>query len=467
MHASSQSQTKRSQVTRRGFLSRLGAASSGGAILAVTSSARADATASAKADPIVADVLVVGGGTAGTIAAIQAGRLGARTVLVEVGSQLGGTTSTAGVDFPGLFHAWGRQVIAGIGWELVQETARLNGDQLPDFTVPVGRQHWRHQVRICGALYAVLAEEACLKAGVQLRHYEFPLAVEEDADGWKTVLAGKGTRVEIRTRQIVDCSGDASVVGLLGLPRRREAVIQPGTLIYRLGGWRIDRNDSKVFDALQAKADEAVREGRLLDTDFNGNLRSYLAAGGQNAMHVPGADSSSSVAHTRTNSRGRQSFLRMLRFLKSQPGFENLRVERLQPETGVRETYRIYGETTVTRDDYVSGRLFPDAVAYSFYPIDLHEGRGVRPEPLAAGVVPVVPLGALIPKGVRNLLVAGRCLSSDRLANSALRVQASCMAMGQAAGAAAALAARYGATAPPLERIRQALTDHGAVVPSV
>jgi len=79
----------------------------------------------------------------------------------------------------------------------------------------------------------------------------------------------------------------------------------------------------------------------------------------------------------------------------------------------------------------------------------------------------VVPLGALIPKGVRNLLVAGRCLSSDRLANSALRVQASCMAMGQAAGAAAALAARSGDTAPTLERIRQALTDHGAVVPSV
>jgi hypothetical protein len=101
----------------------------------------------------------------GTIAAIQAGRLGAKTILVESGSQLGGTTTTAGVDFPGLFHAWGKQVIAGIGWELVTEAVKLNSDDLPDFSKPTGSQHWRHQVRICGALYAALAEGGLRQGG--------------------------------------------------------------------------------------------------------------------------------------------------------------------------------------------------------------------------------------------------------------------------------------------------------------
>jgi hypothetical protein len=184
---------------------------------------------------------------------------------------------------------------------------------------------------------------------------------------------------------------------------------------------------------------------------------------------VPEADSSTSQAHTRTNIHGRQSLLRMMRFLKPLPGFADLRIERLQPETGVRETYRIVGETTVTRDDYVSGRKFPDAVAYSFYPIDLHDERGVRPKQLPEGVVPTLPLRALIPKGSRNVMVAGRCVSSDRLANSALRVQASCMAMGQVAGAAAALAAAARSTpAPvPLDQLRRVLAEHGGIVPPV
>ncbi len=92
-----------------------------------------------------ADVLVVGGGTAGVIAALQAARAGAKTALVERGSQLGGTMTVGGVNFPGLFHAWGKQVIAGIGWDLVKKAVALDGGALPDFTKPP-RRHWQHQV---------------------------------------------------------------------------------------------------------------------------------------------------------------------------------------------------------------------------------------------------------------------------------------------------------------------------------
>jgi hypothetical protein len=92
----------------------------------------------------------------------------------------------------------------------------------------------------------------------------------------------------------------------------------------------------------------------------------------------------------------------------------------LQPETGFRESFRIIGDTVITVQDYTSGRHFEDAVSYAFYPVDLHTRTGVRPKPLKRGIVPTVPLSSLIPKGSKNIIVAGRCISSDRLANSAL-----------------------------------------------
>ncbi|OQW97003.1 MAG: hypothetical protein BWK77_02935 [Verrucomicrobia bacterium A1] len=356
-------------------------------------------------------------------------------------------------------------MIAGIGWELVTQAAALGGNPLPDFAIPTGPQHWKHQVRICGGLYAALAEDACLKAGVQLRYYETPLSVEASpAGGFRVRLAGKGMQAGIAARTVVDCTGGATVAGMLGLPRLREEVAQPGTLIYRLGGYDTAKLD---LAALDAAAKAALLDGRLRSADYRHNLRGFLAGGGENAMHVPGADSSTSETHSRANVDGRQSLLRMVRFLKAQSGFERLRIERLQPETGVRETYRIDGETRVTADDYTSGRVFPDAVAHAFYPVDLHDEKGIRPKHLAEGVVPTIPLGALIPRGSRDIIVAGRSISSDRIANSGQRVQASSMAMGQAAGAAAALAAKLGITPGrvPLADLRMVLAAHGAIVP--
>lgn len=186
---------------------------------------------------------------------------------------------------------------------------------------------------------------------------------------------------------------------------------------------------------------------------------------GRNQIHrlyVHGADSSNSRTVTRANLSGRKSILAELRKQRK-------RLMHLQPEAGFRESYRIQGETVITVDDYTTGRVFADAVCFAFYPVDLHTKGGVKPRPLAPGVVPTIPFSALIPKGSRNIIVAGRCVSSDRLANSGLRVQASCMAMGQAAGAAAALAAATKTTplVVPLKDIREMLLKHGAIVPAV
>ncbi|MBN1492318.1 MAG: FAD-dependent oxidoreductase [Phycisphaerae bacterium] len=413
------------------------------------------------------DVLVVGGGTAGIIAAIQAARAGARTLVVEMAGQLGGTTTIGGVTAPGLFHAWGRQVIAGIGWELVMKAVELDGGTLPDFSKPAP-SHAHHQVRINGPLYAALAEEAVLEAGAAVAYYESPLSVRETDGGWLVETAGKGLRRTITCRQLIDCTGGADVVGMIGLARLREAESQPGTLIFRLGNY-----DAASLDAerIQARYREALATGELRDGDYlhkGGRFVDFLRSGGYNAQHVFGADSSTSASQTSANIAGRASVLRLLRFTRTLPGCKHARLVSMQQATAVRETYRIVGEVQITVDDYTCGRVFEDAIGYTFYPIDLHGAEGVRPKPLAPGTVPTIPLRALVPQGSRNLLVAGRSISSDRLANSALRVQASCMAMGQAAGAAAALAARQKTTllAVPLEELRELLRKHRAILPA-
>ncbi len=376
------------------------------------------------------DVLVVGGGTAGTVAAIQAARVGAKTLIVERNSQLGGTMTTGGVAFPGLFDAWGKQIIAGIGWELVRESVELDGGSFPDFS-KVPQRHWHNQVRINKFLYAILAEEKCEQAGVHIAYYEFPHTVTETAEGWQVDCVGFGTRRRVLCRQIVDCTGGAEVVGLLNLPRLREENTQPGSMLFQL--------------------DTANNPGRGHGAPLQRHGRRH---------YVHGADSSNSRTVTEANLIGRRTVLEMVRK-------EKRRLMHLQPETSFRESYRIVGETMITVDDYRSGRLFEDAVCNAFYPVDLHTRTGVRPEPLPRGTLPTVPLRALIPKDSRNIMVAGRCVSSDRLANSALRVQAPCMGMGQAAGVTAALAVAKNTTPleVPLNDIRETLRKHGAILP--
>lgn len=423
---------KNSHVERRKFMQYAGA----GAAVPVSTAMAAGADSSSlnqpafKADDGITtqtDVLVVGGGTAGTIAAIQAARAGAKTLIVERGTQLGGTTTTGGVSFPGLFDAWGKQIIAGIGWELVKESVELDGGTLPDFS-KVPPHHWMNQVRVNQYLYPILAEEKCAQASVEIAYYESPLSIVERSDGWQVDCIGFGTFRRVFCRQIIDCTGGAEVAGLLGLARLREDETQPGSMLFRIG--------------------EPYQPGR---------------GGSHQAIYIHGADSSNSRTVTAANLKGRKELLARVRSAK-----DGDRLMHMQPEASFRESYRIFGETLITVEDYTSGRVFEDAVSYAFYPVDLHTENGVTPEPLKPGVVPTIPLSALVPRYSRNILVAGRCISSDRLANSGLRVQASCMAMGQAAGAAAALAVA-GNTTPlkvPLKDVRETLRRHGAIVPA-
>jgi len=371
------------------------------------------------------DVVVVGGGTAGTVAAIQAGRAGAKTLLLERSGQLGGMTTVGGVCYPGLFDAWGKQIIAGIGWELVKESVELDGGKLPNFS-RVPARHFQNQVVVNQHVYSILAEEKCVQAGVEIAYHEFIHEAKPTATGWELFCVGFGTRRTVRCKQIVDCTGGAEIAGMLGFERMREDETQPGSYLFQLGG---------TYDVGRKQLHQ---------------------------IYVHGADSTNSRTVTEAKLAGRQLVLKKLRAAQGEK-----RLMHLQPEPGFRESYRIVGETMVTVNDYRNGRKFKDAVCNAYYPVDLHTKTGVRPQQLKPGTIPTVPRGALIPKGSKNLQVAGRCLSSDRLANSGLRVQAPCMAMGQAAAAGAALAAKAGITpgAVPLEKLYALLREHGAVIP--
>jgi hypothetical protein len=419
-----------------------------------------------KKQTLKTDILVVGGGTAGVVAAIQAGRAGKKTILLENGSQLGGTTTTGGVAFPGIFFAWGKQVISGIGWEMVQEAVAMNDDTLPNFSIPHGKNHPRHQVRLNGQLYAMLIEEKCIQAGVHIRYYESPTKVTQKNNGWVVEAAGKGMNVEIECNQLIDCTGNAFVTMLAGYPLLRESVTQPGSLMFQIGGYDFEKLD---LNLIKEKYQEEIKKGTLDKYEFRNNIIGVLRSQGDNISHVMGADSTTSEAHTLANIKGRASLLNTVRFLRTLPNLEKLKIIDVQNETAVRETYRIDGHYLVTQEDYVTGKVFEDAVSYSYYPIDLHDEHGIIPRHLNEGVVPTVPLRSLIPKNSRNLIVAGRCICSDRLANSALRVQASCMGMGQAAAAAAVLAHTKGTTplAVPFSELKSLIESHGGIVPGL
>lgn len=415
------------------------------------------------------DVLVVGGGPAGIVAATQAARAGVRTLLIEKSGMLGGATTLNGVALPGLFHAWGRQVIAGIGWELVTAAVREAGGELPDFSAWERLPHYRLQIPVNGPLYAALADRLVVDARVTPRFHTLLASLRFEDDAWSVQLCGKEGLGSLRASVVIDCTGDANAVALAGLPLARNPQRQPGTLVTHAGGYELDRLD---LPALEQAFARAVERGEMLRSDFQANnlpVSTFLRLRGGNALHVVGVDGSTSAGKTDAEIKARATLLRIVRFLRAQPGLEEFRIEHMSAECGIRETYTIEGEVRVTRDDYTGGRAWPDAVCHSFYPIDLHApgGGGIDTRPLLPGVVPTLPLRALLPRGSRQLIVAGRCACGDREASSAFRVQASAMAMGQAAGAVAALSVRRGRELHevPLEDIHALLAQHGAIVP--
>lgn len=416
-------------------------------------------------------VCVIGAGVAGSCAAIQAARSGEKCLLIEKSGIPGGTLTLGGVACPGLFHAWGgKQVISGVGWELVEETVKLTNSKTPDFSAFDMEHFWHYQVPVNAVVFAALCDRKFKESGVDVRYHTMLAKVEKTDGKWHVTLCGKdGLYTEV-CDVLIDCTGDANAVKMAGFPIVEPPECQPGTSSVRCTGYDAEKID---WDSLREAFNTACENGEITREDIGwskGFSRLFMVRYGENANHIhfPADVWATPKGRTVMEVESRESLLRAYTFLKKQPGFENLDMRFVGMECGIRESRTIVGEYTVKEEDWLTGKVYDDALCYGFYPVDLHDDKEfLIKKLLPEGVVPMIPAGALVPAGSENLLAAGRIIASDRMANSALRIQATCMATGQAAGAWAALAVKnnIAANSLPRQMIKDELIRFNAIVP--
>lgn len=430
------------------------------------------------------DIVVCGGGTAGFCAAVAAARSGSRTAVLERWGMLGGTMTVGGVPAPALFHAHGRQIIAGIGWELMTSLAEKGFASLP--VPPYNVPHPQLAVQFNPFQAAVQMDEMAQTAGVDLLFHQTAAAVETHHGHVKAVItAGTEGLERIEGRIFIDCTGDGLICALAGADFELSEELQPATLNFVLTGF----DPSKVrTQELREKYIRAIESGRLLPSDIWGGGVNVFSSGrgrgdgpdkcfslnpGSNLNHVYPLNGASSDSRSAGEILGRAEIARVVRWLNEEiPGYENAYVSSVSPQVAARESRRIIGNAYITGDDYIRGVCPEDAVCYSFYPIDVHRGDTetmLDNEFHEYGRVPGIPYGAIVAKGFDNLMMAGRIASGDRRAQSAYRVQASCMAMGEAAGTAAAMASSSNSRSDSIDisALRTRLAENGAIVPGI
>ena len=414
-------------------------------------------------------IVVVGAGVAGCCAAIQAARLGVHVVLIERSGVCGGTLSLSGIANPGLFFDEnGRQIIGGIGWELVKECVEICGDTMPDFNAYTPDTFWHFEIPIDPVVFTALCDAKMQECGVEIHYHTMLAGIIRHNHRLKVTICEKNGLREMPAACVIDCTGDANAVHLAGGAVNIPSSCQPGTYsvtCYGIDWERVDMEQIRAAFPAAHAAGEILAEDLGFGTEFS-DL--FIKRRGLNANHVSHINGGDSEGRTRLELAGRASLLRCYRFLKRFPGFEHLHFQYAGLECGVRESCTIKGLECVTATDYLTGRKWPEPIANAFYPLDLHDAdKGIIVQKLPAGVLPSVPRGALIPTNCEGLLAAGRIVSSDHEANAGLRIQAVCMATGQAAGALAALSVH--SALPPAavqySQLRQTLLAHHAILP--
>jgi len=417
----------------------------------------------------VVDVVVAGGGTAGHIAALQAARAGVKTSVIEADSMLAGCMTTGGVNMPNHFFSTNGPVVLGIPWELYTKSKQIEGLPIPDYKKrrPVESPGYYSYINI--PIYSALVEEEAAKAGLIIHYHEFISDIKAVGDLWEITSLGRGVQRITTAREIIDCTGDSDVVRMLGLGVLQDKVRQPGSYQYRIGGIR---HEQIWEQEVQILYDEAMQSGELQQGDFSyPNMlpfKYYLDHGGHNCTHVYNSDTSTSEGQTAANLEGRARMLRMYRFLKSSiPGCEQAELTAIYTRAVARETYRTHGEYIITQEDFMQATDFEDKICNAFNYIDMHSqdvGCDVYFHE-SKDLLPKIPFRALIPKNSSRITVAGRIVSSDRVALAGIRAQCICMAMGQAMGAAAALAIQRKTPSRTInsQDIVALTVEHGAV----
>ncbi|MEP6670699.1 MAG: FAD-dependent oxidoreductase [Chthoniobacter sp.] len=413
---------------------------------------RQAAAAEARPDwpSIDTDVLVCGGGCAGLAAALSAARNGARTMLVERAGFSGGIITAVGLPyFDGIADIKdGRVVVRGVGLELLSKSGvcEANATHLKTHNPTIRNVE----------AFKVLADKLLIAEKEKLRvlYHSSVCGVEMDAQRIAAVLvANKAGLTRIRARQVIDCTGDADVAAWAGAPTDKGAELQPLTLHFRIGNVKKAPDLSKNCRIALEKAHE---RGEL--PMYYGPGVMFMFADDEIYVHgvrVPG-DASDPVELTRAEMQGRSDAWAMFAaWKKDVPGFEDSYFITSGPFIGVRETRRIVGQHILAEDEIMATKSFDDAIATGCWYLDVHPNKittgGANAVPKQQPAPYDIPYRSLVPKNVDNLLVAGRCHSTTRLAQSSTRVTVTAMALGEAAAVAAVLAVQGGTSPAKLD----------------
>lgn len=440
------------------------------------------------------DVVVIGGGPAGTMAAIAAAREGAKTLLVEQYGYLGGMLTAAGVGPMMTFHAGKTQVVRGIPAEMVDRLVAqgFSPGHMEDFlgyassVTPFDAEGLK-----------LVLETMAQEAGVHLLYHTVYTGCEVTGGRITGVtLFAKNGFFRVEAKVFVDCSADADLATHAGVTsvygRDADNLAQPMTMNVKVTG--VDR-DKLIRFVKEHPEDVYVnmpidRLELLPRTGFQGAyslIRKAKARGtfsidrdmvlcfetnqpGEMILNMSRVTRHSAVdpfSMTHAELEGRRQAQQIVAFMRSYvPGFENCHMISTGPHIGVRESRKIDGIYKLTAEDLLTSTMFADAIAMGGYPVDIHspDGQAMTHRHLIPGSWYSIPYRSMVTAQVENLIVAGRCISVTHEACAAIRVTPIVMAVGQAAGTAAAQSARTeeAANALCVDTLRDTLLHNGA-----
>ena len=425
------------------------------------------------------EVAVLGGGPAGIAAAVAAARAGRRTLLVERYGFLGGMGTAAGVtNFCGLHanvHGEMHRVVRGVASELLARIDRLDGLNKPHL--------------ILGKIFAQAYDTAAYKIAADDLLAEHEVDILFHALGAGVAMQGetrinalfvetKAGRQAIRADIFIDCSGDGDLAAWAGAPYEvgdgHGHTLYP-SMMFRLNGidpakagdaWRsipqlMEQAEARGTHKFPRKA--AIVRPQRSQIEWRVNFTQLKRDDGSAINGLEPDDLS------RGEIDGRRQAVEAFQFLRTVPGFEKSYIVDLPPQLGIRETRRVVGGYQLSGEDVLGCASFDDSIGVNGWPMEAHVAGDVifkfPPIPASRGYNEM-PYRMLVPEGVDNLFVAGRCASMTHDGQSAARVSGACFAMGEAAGTAAALA--LSGNTPPrgiaIEKLQQALKQQGAFI---
>ncbi len=425
------------------------------------------------------EVVVLGGGPAGIAAGVAAARAGRRTLLIERYGFLGGMGTAAGVtNFCGLHanvHGTMHRVVQGIASELLARIDRLGGLNAPHL--------------VLGKILAQAYDTAAYKIAADdlLAHHKVDIlfhalgagVVMHDERRINALLVEtKAGRQAVRSEIFIDCSGDGDLAAWAGAPFEvgdADGHMLYPSMMFRLNGIDPDKAGEawRTIPALMAQAEAAgthrfPRKGAIVRPQRSGiewrvNFTQLAREDGRAINGLEPDDL------TRGEIEGRRQAVQAFEFLRTVPGFEKSYIVDLPPQLGIRETRRIIGGHQLSGEDVLGCASFEDSIGVNGWPIEAHVSGDVifkfPPIPELRGYNEL-PYRMLLPQGVDNLLVAGRCAAMTHEGQSAARVSGACFAMGEAAGMAAGLSLS-GNTIPrdiAVEKLQQVLKQEGAFI---